>query len=100
MKPTQEQVVEWFNQSISHEKRYAGSTYRLANLAFAAGQASTIPEGWKLVPVEPTDDMVRLGGENTDSIDWSDASQDEPYELAEKVYRAMIAAAPSQETGE
>jgi len=92
MKPTQEQVVEWFNQSISHEKRYAGSTYRLAALAFAAGQASAIPEGWKRVPVEPTRQMLDAA-----HVNFRKDVEIDP--LLKTSYRAMLAAAPSQETG-
>lgn len=56
-----------------------------------------VPEGWKLVPIEPTDEMEQRGGEATHGIEWSDAPDDAPYELAIGIYRTMIAAAPSPE---
>ena len=59
-----------------------------------AGQASKVPEGWKLVPVEPTDEMMR---EMTDPFMAINGDNRTAFESA---YRAMIAAAPSKETGE
>lgn len=50
-----------------------------------------IPEGWKLVPTEPTEEMVQAG--------WDDANRmagdfDPTPEIA-PIYRAMLAAAPN-----
>jgi len=45
-------------------------------------------EGWKLVPVEPTDDMFNAG---------SSAIYHDKY--ADAVYNAMLAAAPTPEEG-
>ncbi|ELY2630684.1 hypothetical protein SMC50_003158 [Cronobacter sakazakii] len=61
-----------------------------------AGKA-VVPEGWKLVPVEPTDAMCDIGHIGVDVLtgvtdDNEYYSIDGPY--AAKVYRAMIAAAP------
>ena len=58
--------------------------------ADSAGQA---PAGWKLVPVEPTDDMLVAGTEA-----WHDARSKRPAmedcEEAAACWRAMLAAAP------
>ncbi|EGT4354708.1 hypothetical protein [Cronobacter sakazakii] len=61
-----------------------------------AGKA-VVPEGWKLVPIEPTDAMCDIGHIGVDVLtgvtdDNEYYSIDGPY--AAKVYRAMIAAAP------
>ena len=63
-------------------------------LAPGAQPAPSIPEGWKLVPIEPTPSMktAGLGVEvyqdsppSTDSLTWAEAAA---------IYAAMIAAAP------
>jgi len=58
-----------------------------ATLTYAARQASKVPEGWKLVPVEPTPEMLK-------------ASLHESKCRAWQIYKWMISASPSQETGE
>lgn len=51
-----------------------------------AGPPVTAPEGWKLVPVEPTDEMVEAGDHEIEK--WGvDAS-------SSGAFRAMLAAAP------
>jgi hypothetical protein len=49
-----------------------------------AAPVAVAPEGWKLVPIEPTELMVRRGDQN---YSWSVA----------KIYKAMIDAAPVTE---
>ncbi|MFL7886651.1 hypothetical protein [Enterobacter pseudoroggenkampii] len=73
---------------------------RAAMLQGADGNSPVIPDGWVLVPMEPTEEMCDVGHVGVDvltgvtdgneyySIDGKDAA---------KVYRAMIAAAPQQE---
>ena len=55
---------------------------RAAMLQGAAGNSPAIPEGYALVPVEPTHEMLEAGDEQLGTYD---------------VYRRMIAAAPQQE---
>lgn len=50
-------------------------------------QAVSVPDGWKLVPVEATKDMVAYGNSATNDVYWSVID----------VYGAMLAAAPSPE---
>jgi hypothetical protein len=98
MKPTQEQVVEWAVDVFVTEfftPSFVDKLERFANLAFAAGQASKVPEGWKLVPVEPTLDM---GWAYLDAA--RESTPDNDHCFSHSGYRAMIAAAPSQEAGE
>ncbi|MBN8714613.1 MAG: hypothetical protein J0H50_11705 [Xanthomonadales bacterium] len=47
----------------------------------------SVPEGWKLVPIEPTDAMVKEGARRR---------QNSAAESVREGYRAMLAAAPSQ----
>lgn len=57
----------------------------LRELIDAPEQASGVPDGWKLVPVEPTPEMMRSG-------------MNVPFNKAARhnaVYRAMLAAAPT-----
>lgn len=68
-------------------------------------ESVAIPKGWKLVPVEPTDAMVRDGGEAVigyyaDFVATSSNPKDQntmrqAYVDASRAYRAMLAAAPS-----
>lgn len=59
--------------------------------AALANQRAEVP-GWKLVPVEPTHDMLGLG-----CHEWAAAPAGEPgSEVVHTIYRAMLAAAPAQ----
>ena len=51
-----------------------------------AQPATSIPEGWKLVPIEPTDRMLSAG-----QSEWLESAGADP---CFDVYRAMLAAAP------
>lgn len=65
-------------------------------LATPAGVTGTVPAGYKLVPVEPTEEMAYRGGEATAGrIEWDDAPDDAPDQLARAIYRAMLNAAPA-----
>ena len=48
--------------------------------------AMSVPEGWKLVPTEPTKEMLEAG-----QTEWLDSAGADP---SFDVYRAMLAAAP------
>lgn len=50
------------------------------------------PEGYKLVPVEPTDEMIKAG--DTVAVIHREWGEDIYIENTDAVYRAMIAAAP------
>jgi hypothetical protein len=65
-------------------------------LAAAFAFVATVPEGWKLVPMEPTEEMCDVSHIGVDV--YAGIATDEYYsidgEYAAKVYRAMLAAAP------
>lgn len=75
-----------------------GREIKSADVASFAAEPShvSVPEGWKVVPVEPTDGMkdapeVKVGGCyscRAEQVGWSDCAQ---------IYRAMVACAPSPE---
>ncbi|MGA0564124.1 hypothetical protein ACO2RV_16895 [Ancylobacter sp. VNQ12] len=49
---------------------------------------------WRLVPVKPTPEMIEAGGE-ANPTDWNEGTDYTfPSDVAEAVYRAMLAAAP------
>lgn len=56
--------------------------------------APTIPEGWQLVPMEPTPEMYAAASHLVTG-DWKGRGFEYPDELFE-AYRAMLAAAPKQ----
>lgn len=74
---------------------------------YAAPPAPVVPNGWVLVPVEPTEDMIVEGFESEPDESFSDAGVWEEYEAmsgcqqaahrAKLCWAAMIAAAPQQE---
>jgi len=53
--------------------------------ALAATQSSAVPAGWKVVPVEATEEMLCAGGDYLDG---------DSFCHADKVYKAMLSAAP------
>src|SRR5690606_38516107 len=57
----------------------------------ADAQAPAVPEGWRLVPVEPTEEMVQAG--HTALMEWDARTGDDLG--IENVYGAMLAAAPT-----
>lgn len=74
--------------------------WQAARRAPAAGA----PEGWKLVPVEPTDEMQDAAGESVygysryQAEEWgkSEKFESSAY-VGVEAYRAMLAAAPNHE---
>lgn len=55
--------------------------------AAVLAQSERVPEGWQLVPVEPTQAMIRAG--------WKVGLMGMDREGPQAVYRAMLDAAPS-----
>ena len=72
-----------------------------------SGNSPVIPDGWVLVPVEPTEDMIVNGFESEPDESFSDEKEWEAYDAmsgcqqaahrAKLCWAAMIAAAPQQE---
>lgn len=61
--------------------------------SFAPEAVQPVPEGWKLVPVEPTEEMVYAGGYSK----WAVGNDGDGIGMKpDVVYRAMLAASPSE----
>jgi hypothetical protein len=65
-----------------------------AALVPVARRATSVPAipGWKLVPIEPTDEQWRAGVDEWNDVHGTPAGEDE---LPSTLYRAMVRAAPS-----
>lgn len=65
---------------------------------WVSAKDTAAPEGWKLVPIEPTPEMCDISHVGVD-VCTGMAADDEYYSIngdyAAKVYRAMLAAAPA-----
>ena len=59
-------------------------TMKQQGRVISAQPAPSVPEGWKLVPIEPTEEMREVGVFAGGAY----------YDVVEAVYEAMIAAAP------
>ncbi|WP_207781696.1 hypothetical protein [Enterobacter hormaechei] len=80
---------------------------RVDMLQGAYGNTPVIPDGWVMVPVEPTEDMIVNGFESEPDESFSDEEVWEAYDAmsgcqqaahrAKLCWAAMIAAAPQQE---
>jgi hypothetical protein len=78
--------------------RASTEVFRIAGAALAAGPADAVPDGWKLVPVEPTVKMVDAAGEiivrEYGESDWEEAKDMAEGLNPNPIYKAMLAAAP------
>ncbi|MFG1162900.1 MULTISPECIES: hypothetical protein [Enterobacteriaceae] len=70
-----------FDSAFEHGKAVGWNAYRAAMLQGAVGNSPVIQDGWRLVPEEPTHEMLEAGDEQFGTYD---------------VYRRMIAASPQQ----
>ena len=66
--------------------------YGRACYAAALSQTAGVPDGWKLVPVEPTDEMIDAAWECDSATDY--VGEHKRIHSAADAYRAMLAAAP------
>lgn len=69
---------------------------RAAMLNAGPVTAATVPDGWKLVPVEPTAEMCKAGYEAQDKwrSEQCDNFKERRYSFSQPRYKAMIDAAP------
>ncbi|EUM98069.1 MULTISPECIES: hypothetical protein [Enterobacter cloacae complex] len=76
-----------FDSAFEHGKAVGWNAYRAAMLqSFGNSEqlnSPVIPDGWKLVPVEPTEEMNKAG--------WTAMNE---HDAINPTYRAMLAAAP------
>lgn len=62
-----------------------------------AGNSPVIPDGYALVPVEPTDEMI-VAAMDSDDVSYNESDDTVFYVHHREIYKAMLAAAPHQET--
>ena len=88
-----------FERRADGRYNFAGTQNRWdAWQAARATPQQAVPEGWKLVPEQPTDRMVGVAIRKRD--DYSDihaGRKSYPYAETCELYRAMLAAAPQPE---
>ncbi|EDE8096506.1 hypothetical protein BZR10_20505, partial [Salmonella enterica subsp. enterica serovar Newport] len=53
--------------------------------------------GWVMVPVEPTDEMI-VAAMDSDDVTYNESDDTVFYVHHREIYKAMLAAAPHQET--
>ena len=91
--PLMVRAVDFNRIHAESEMRRAALLDEMQKAALAAGQATAaqavVPAGWKLVPVDATDEMVRA----TDKVNFENGDTDGTLH---NVWHAMIAAAPAQ----
>jgi hypothetical protein len=92
--PVQEPVafLHWYDNAHWGNEDFKEGCHRAWNAAIeytTPPAQPAVPEGWKLVPVEPTEIMQDAGVVVMPTVDCH------PYD-AGMVYKAMIAAAPKQ----
>ncbi|ELV3333377.1 hypothetical protein SGJ90_003148 [Salmonella enterica] len=61
-----------------------------------AGNSPVIPDGYVLVPVEPTDEMI-VAAMDSDDVTYNESDDTVFYVHHREIYKAMLAAAPRQE---
>lgn len=59
--PAAMEMDDDFDSSFEHGKAVGWNAYRAAMLQGAESNSPVIPDGWKLVPIDPTKDMLRAG---------------------------------------
>ncbi|WP_207309770.1 hypothetical protein [Enterobacter cloacae] len=96
-----------FDSAFEHGKAVGWNACRAAMLQGADGNSPAIPDGWVMVPVEPTEDMIVNGFESEPDESFSDEKEWEAYDAmsgcqqaahrAKLCWAAMIASAPKAE---
>ncbi|WP_316393046.1 DUF551 domain-containing protein [Citrobacter farmeri] len=104
-------MLQGANDSLTHEgKNHPEDKLGMVNHlgdANEKGNSPVIPEGWVMVPIEPTEDMIVNGFESEPDESFSDEKEWEVYDdmsgcqqaahRAKLCWAAMIAAAPKLE---
>ena len=103
-----DQLIEFIRgeQEVWSLEGHYSTVLRIA-LAALASQTGSAPDGWKLVPIEPTEDMVVEGFESEPDEFFSNAEDWKNFEAmsgcqqaahnAKLCWQAMLTAAPEHE---
>jgi len=93
--PDEMEMDDDFDSAFEHGKAVGWNACRAAMLQGADGNSPVIPDGWKLVPVEPTEEMIAAAMCSNDVL--FDSEDDTMFLVQHTViWRAMLAAAPQQ----
>ncbi|EOJ9594344.1 hypothetical protein ACTM52_19430 [Citrobacter freundii] len=106
--PAAMEMDDDFDSAFEHGKAVGWNAYRAAMLqSFGNSEqlnSPVIPDGWVLVPIEPTEDMIVNGFESEPDESFSDEKEWEAYDAmsgcqqaahrAKLCWAAMISAAP------
>lgn len=95
--PAAMEMDDDFDSAFEHGKAVGWNAYRAAMLQGADGNSPVIADGWVIVPVEPTAEMISSGIAahfERSQTQIHDRPAPGPMECA---YVAMLAAAPQQE---
>lgn len=93
--PAAMEMDDDFDSAFEHGKAVGWNACRAAMLQGADGNSPVIPDGWKLVPVEPTEEMIAAAMCSNDVL--FDSEDDTMFLVQHTViWRAMLAAAPQQ----
>ncbi|MDM3027471.1 hypothetical protein OGX80_21920 [Citrobacter sp. CK194] len=65
----------------------------------AYANSPVIPDGYALVPIEPTDEMI-IAAMNSDDVTYNDSDDTVFYVHHREIYKAMLAAVPALNKGE
>jgi hypothetical protein len=87
--------ARWFGWTTQWENYEFAKQHYHVELAYVAPQPA-VPAGWKIVPIEPTSEMIILGGEvyfDTTRLE-KQGSTTFDQNSAISIYTAMLAAAP------
>ena len=83
----------WTVGDLNNSGQWRAAIKVLADETRAAlAQRQQVPEGWRLVPVEPTADMERAA---FDALELLGTPTERGTSMRNRVYRAMLAAAPA-----
>lgn len=86
-------AIEALESAIaSHEKGELGGweLQLIKSRLYAQGRTQAVPDGWKMVPIEPTDDMIWAGHSALSDGSLGQAEIDD----GKIAYKAMLSAAP------
>jgi hypothetical protein len=75
--------------------RYTPDSVRaIQEEAYRAGMAAAVPDGWKAVPVEPTEDMLMNVDEDVGGHCYSCTRWRASFDDCRRVWSAMLSASP------
>jgi hypothetical protein len=89
MTDREETLVRALDRTIDDNEKLRAEIERLRAVAQA------VPEGWKLVPIEPTAEMIETGCDNNPTMFNEDTDDGFAADVANDVYVAMVRAAPA-----